>query len=137
MAWKWISVIVVLSYMGLILDLSLIPDKGSPAHLLALVSPNVQNLLHIPAFGFLALLWIVALGIYQVSEGRRILIASIIALAFGLLTEMGQIWVPGRFPSILDLTLDLTGILLFIWFYQYFQIEERIKFLGLGVRDQS
>ena len=116
--------------MGLILGLSLIPDKGSSGHLFALVSPNIQNLLHIPAFGLLTVIWILVLGCYGVSKGRCILIASVLAFAFGLLTEIGQIWVPGRFPSILDLMLDLTGILLFIWFYQYFQIEEKIRTVG-------
>ena len=84
--------IVALGYMGIILGLSLIPDKGSSGHLFALVSPNVQNLLHIPAFGLMTGLWIWVFGCYGVFGGRRILIASFLAFLYGSLIEIFQIW---------------------------------------------
>ena len=114
-----IGILVPVGYMLLLLGLSVIPDEGPSGRLLGWVSPNFQNLLHIPAFGFLAVLWIGVLDFYGVSEGRRILICALITFLYGTLAELIQIWVPGRYPSITDVLLDAAGIILFIGLYRW------------------
>ena len=113
--WKKLNMLIPISYMGAILIMSSIPDTSKTPQLLAGTSPNVQNLLHIPVFGLLALLWVLVLRSQGHSEERVFLIAFITSTGYGALIELNQAWVPGRFPSYGDFILDLTGILLFIF----------------------
>lgn len=45
---------ILLGYGGLLLLVATIPDTGDAGALVA-IAPNIQNLLHIPAYGLLAL----------------------------------------------------------------------------------
>lgn len=135
---KTLSMLILLGYMGLILILSLIPDTHELSGFLALVSKEAQNLLHIPAYGILAVLWMRAIMAYGLTELRSIFVAFVIASGYGALMELAQAWIPGRFPSISDLIFDITGILLFIWLYR--QIKFRVpglKFRVKGVKASS
>ena len=111
--------VMLLAYMGLIFILSSVPEttETEPGRLLSPVAPGVQNLLHIPAYGLLALLWILTLGAYGVAERRGMYVSLVVAAGYGAVTELYQIWVPGRVASVWDVLFNLTGILLFIWLY--------------------
>ena len=98
--------------------LSSIPDTGDGGYMLVSVTPTVQNLLHIPVYGMLALLWIFTLRAYGSSEHRSILLAILLSAAYGGIMEFWQLWIPGRFASLMDFFLNVTGILLFAWIYK-------------------
>ncbi len=99
--------------------LSSIPGGVENEHLL---SSRVTNMLHIPAYGLLALLWIFTLRDHGVTEHRSMCVAFLVASGYGVLTELNQVWVPGRFPSAFDVMLNVAGSLIFIWLYWWVKL---------------
>ncbi len=106
--------LVTLSYMCVLFILSSIPGgrENGP-----LVSSTLANMLHVPAYGLLALLWIFTLRDHGVTEHRSMCVAFLEASGYGALTELHQVWVPGRFPSASDVMFNVAGSLIFIWLY--------------------
>ena len=100
---------------------------GENGHLRDLISSTVANILHIPAYGLLALLWIFTLRDHGVTEHRSMCVAFLVASGYGALTELHQVWVPGRFPSASDVMFDVVGGLIFIWLYWWVSRKSRIK----------
>jgi len=111
-------ILIPLSYMLGIYALSSIPDTGrieSQAEKIFLwVSPELQNLLHIPLFGGLAGAWYWALNPWISSTNKKILSAFIITTVYSLLDEYHQLSVPGRFGSFTDLGLNAIGSILIL-----------------------
>lgn len=101
-----------------VLALSSIPDHGDGGYIIGFVTPSIQNFLHIPVYGLLALLWIVALRGQGFSVQRSILLAILLSSAYGAVLEVFQFFIPGRFASLTDFFLNLTGILLSTWGYK-------------------
>jgi len=114
--------------MAVIFILSSIPDTGDAGQITAFVSPTIQNILHLPAYGLLGLLWIFTLRTHGFPENRSIWAAILLSSTYGGLMEICQIWVPGRFPSIMDFFVNVVGVLLFVWVYQQFK-ESRAESL--------
>ena len=115
---KKLSALILVLYMGVVFCLSVIPDAGTGHTLLAIVPKTVQKLGHLLAFGFLALLWILTLRVHGVAEYHSVRIALILSSGYGAMTELYQIWVPGRSSSLWDLLVDIAGSLLFIALYR-------------------
>ena len=122
-------VVILIGYMAVIFMLSSMPDTGETGQVTAFVSPPIQNILHLPAYGLLGLLWIFTLRTRGFPENRSIRIAILVSSAYGGLMEIYQIWVPGRFPSFFDFFVNVAGILLFVWVYQQMK-------MGAGNREQ-
>jgi len=118
------ALIVTLSYMCVLFILSSIPGgrENGP-----LVSPTVADVLHVPAYGLLALLWIFTLRVHGVTDHRSMGVAFLVASAYGALTELNQVWIPGRYPSASDVMFDVAGSLLFIWLYWFFSGESSVE----------
>lgn len=71
---------------------------------------HLKHLAHVVAFGFLALLaWSIPRG----ALGGRVAVGATTALAYGIVDELHQSWVPGRTASLLDIALDAAGG---VWF---------------------
>ena len=85
---------------------------------MASVSPTIQNVLHIPVYGLLALLWIFTLRTHGFNEYKNVWAAILLSSAYGGLMEFYQTWVPGRVPSTTDFFVNVAGILLFVWIYR-------------------
>jgi len=98
--------------------LSSIPDNGDGGYIIGFITPSIQNFLHVPVYGLLALLWIFTLRGRGYSERQSILLAILLSSTYGLVMEIVQIFIPGRFGSVTDFLLNLTGILLFTWGYK-------------------
>ena len=103
---------ITVGYMAMLLILSAIPDTSSPENPFMLLSPTIQNLAHIPAYGLLALLWMFNLRNLGASRLQVVVAAIILASTYGVLMELLQTAIPGRFPSILDCFLNVAGILI-------------------------
>ncbi len=114
------ALIVTLSYMCVLFILSSIPGgrENGP-----LVSAKLANIAHVPAYGLLALLWIFTLRNHGVTEHRSMCVAFLVALGYGALTELHQVWVPGRFPSAFDVMFNVAGSLTFIWLYWWVKLH--------------
>ena len=97
--------------MLLITGASSIPMDGSAARFTFLTSlkPGIQNLLHIPIFGFLAYLWLRAFFTIYRSIFMCAILALIITVVFGAIDEIHQLYVPGRYAGLLDIILNAVG----------------------------
>jgi VanZ family protein len=100
-------------YMAALFLLSSIPGDISPDRPLGAafqwVSPGVQNLLHVPLYAGLALSWLWALAPSSLEHRTRLTIAALLTIAWGILDEAHQSFVPGRYPSWTDILLNLLG----------------------------
>ena len=88
--------------MAGILSLSSISDQGAAndtLNPLAWISPNVQNFLHLPVYGGLASLWVLALRHWVDEAGYKYSLSLILTLGYGFLDEWYQTFVPGLFGS--------------------------------------
>jgi VanZ family protein len=101
-----------LALMGFIFLLSSVPGNTSNQTLRILVElkPQWQNLLHIPLFGLLQILWL-----RSFSQGNRVDRTAVwccigISLAYGAFDECHQLLVLGRYASLLDMALNLVGV---------------------------
>lgn len=111
-------------YMACIFMLSSIPgDQANPESVwqksLLLMTPGLQNLLHIPLFLGLALTWIYALNHTKKTPNLRLLTAFILTVIYSFIDEAHQFYTPGRYASLSDIFLDSTGAAL-IFLIPYF-----------------
>ena len=86
-------------YLSGILIVSLIPLAPLPA--------NTDKPLHALAFAGVSALTFLAFG-----RRRSILIALGVVLVVGLVSETGQMWVPGRYASLLYLLANMVGFVI-------------------------
>ena len=109
---------IPLAYMLVIYALSSIPDTGridsQVDKIFHWVSPELQNLLHIPLFGGLAGCWYWALKPWVVGTNNKIALAFIFTTIYSFIDEYHQLSVPGRFGSLTDLGLNAIGTILIL-----------------------
>jgi glycopeptide antibiotics resistance protein len=106
-------------YAALIMGSSLVPmhqDAQAFRFLLGL-QPAIQNLLHIPAFAILSILCLQLLSYSPMSRARKIVLVLGFSFSFGIMNELVQAAIPGRYPGILDIVLNFLGSLMGIGFY--------------------
>lgn len=99
--------------MAALFAVSSIPDDdGTLSRTVLFLQPELQNLLHVPAFALLAWLWWRALAARGVRSMAAAAVAAAIATAYGALDEVHQYFVAGRTASVTDALLDAAGALL-------------------------
>lgn len=97
--------------MAMVFILSSIPGNGtSNVNFIQNIDPGLQNLLHVPLFGMLMLLWFFALIEYKLEVRQAILWAGVITVVYGILDEIHQFFVPGRYSGIGDVLLNCIGV---------------------------
>jgi hypothetical protein len=113
-----LRIFIPLTYMLGIFVLSSIPDTGSVEtqvdKIFHWVSPELQNLLHIPLFGGLAGCWYWALKPWIHGVNRKVITAFILTMIYSFFDEYHQLSVPGRFGSFTDLGLNAIGSILIL-----------------------
>jgi len=115
-----IHVALPLSFMGALYWLSSLPGTPLPDDpalygLFYRVPSSVQNALHVPAYAVLSWAWSWALGAWLSLPSARAISACAIASAYGVFDEWHQSFVPGRFATLTDVTLDVAGAVLGVW----------------------
>jgi VanZ family protein len=103
-------------YMAALFAMSSIPGKTmevTPG--LRLVTPQWQNLLHIPVFGGLTLVWFWALQSGLRAKKRGAYTALVFTIVYACVDEAWQTRIPGRLGSLTDLGLNTLGALLALW----------------------
>lgn len=88
----------------------------------------LQNFLHIPIFGLLAYLWLKSLAKLSISAWAKIIITLIISIFYGILDEIHQLFVPGRYCSLMDIVLNLFGVIagiVLFFLLRRFRIQEK------------
>jgi len=101
-------------YMSLILATSIIP-MGSYADGFPLkidINPTIQNLLHIPMFGILAILFLKDLNKSDIKIWKKNILVIFMAGSFGAMCELIQLLIPGRFGNLMDIGLNFIGTIL-------------------------
>lgn len=77
---------------------------------------GLNNLLHIPAYGGLTLLWFWVIHQKLYNTVKSLFCASAIAFSYGVFEEIHQSFILGRSASVLDIILNTTGITLAVLF---------------------
>ena len=118
MSGKWPAWAPPVAIMIVTFVVSSIPgDDEQATSLLGFVPPEIQNLLHIPLFGLLAWTWCRALAVPARTTARVVVLAALISIGWSVFDELHQLYVPGRFASLTDMTLNLVGIAIGLgWF---------------------
>lgn len=96
----------------------------------------VQNFLHAPAFGMLALLWILTLprrGSWPAPTTLERALVVALTLGYGIIDELHQASVPGRDLSVFDLMTDATAAVCVLWIVLYLG-DTGVSERGLGRR---
>ena len=115
-----INLLLTLCYMAGIYWLSSIPGEADPestilSDMILWTPPAIQNLAHIPLFGFLALLWHRSLSSWMKNGRLLYFSAFLLATGFGILDEWHQLYVPGRYASLTDMALNALGAAFAVW----------------------
>jgi len=119
---------ITLSYVALLLGASLMPMPVSPTeeNRSFFFDPSVQNLLHIPAYAVLSFLLASLFTWSSIPRFHVMGMIVIIALVVGIIMELVQIPIPGRYTSFQDIILNCIGIIagmagyyIFVVLYQY------------------
>ena len=85
------------------------------------VPPVAQNALHVPVYAGLSWAWYWALGAWQRVPLARTFGACAAASVYGVFDEWHQSFVPGRFASLGDITLNVVGAVLGVWIANWFE----------------
>jgi VanZ family protein len=76
------------------------------------LKPAIQNLLHIPMFAILSFLFLLILQGFQIEKWKRNAIVLLSSGLFGLINEIIQISIPGRYGGLTDILLNFAGAIL-------------------------
>jgi hypothetical protein len=93
-------------YMAGLFALSSVPDdRGGTGSAILFPPPALQNLLHVPVYAGLAFV------LWQALRGRRHAApwGAAIAIAYGALDEVHQMFTPGRTASLTDALMNALG----------------------------
>ena len=114
-----IKIAFVVSYTLLLLASSLIPMHRDIKGLQFLIDlkPTVQNLLHIPMYIVLAVLFLQILQNYQIEGWKGNILVLLSTGFFGIINEVIQIVVPGCYGGLTDIGLNLIGTIVGILIY--------------------
>jgi len=93
------KIALTISYIILVLASSAIPmDRQIQGfQFIVDIKPVIQNLLHIPMFAVLAILFLQILKNYQIKGFKRIVLVLLCSVFFGIISEAIQIVIPGRY----------------------------------------
>jgi VanZ family protein len=109
--------------MLFILVTSLVPDfeiidSKSISELIQII----QNLLHIPMFVILSILFLQIARNYDIGRWKAGFLTFAFCGIFGLLNEIIQTFIPGRFGGLIDIGLNCIGAIIGI--IVYFSVEK-------------
>jgi VanZ family protein len=106
-----LRIFLATAYILLILLSSLIPmdENIRTFRFLLDLNPTIQNLLHIPAFAILSILCLQVLSYSPMVRIKKLGLVLVFSIVFGIVNELVQIAVPGRYPGLLDIGLNCIG----------------------------
>ena len=106
------SVILPTLYMVLLFVVSsLAIQRGSALAATSFSRKIIQNLLHIPAYAVLVILWMKSFDYKKITLYKALILTAFVTLSFSVLTEAYQIFIPERDASLGDLALNVIGCL--------------------------
>lgn len=104
------------TYAGLLTWASLLPMTGHVgAGTMEVVRRWVLNLLHVPAYAVLGFLFCRAMTGRAGLNHVRLVAAGVSAVVLGVVIELLQARVPGRYPDFIDGSLNTVGVVVALW----------------------
>ncbi len=70
----------------------------------------ITNLMHVPMYGVLTLVSLHFFECIRFSRPANAVVSALIAMSVGVLVEMLQMYVPGRYGSLSDIGLNAAGM---------------------------
>ena len=109
---KLSSFFLAIMYAGMLMIVSLLPSGVGPLRGWdASLTPALQTVLHVPAYGLLVFLAIMALASTWPGWRAIVFVTAAGCFALGVLLEFVQSMVPGRTGSVLDIAFNAVGVL--------------------------
>lgn len=90
----------------------------------------INNILHIPVYGGLMLTWFLVFHKRPEDKKINLFFASGIAFSYGILIEIYQSSIPGRSAGIFDIILNLSGIIIGIFFINKFNKRDSLVLIS-------
>jgi len=112
----FLNVLLPILYMLVIFLFSANIHHRHPISKSLLSNHGLNNLLHIPAYGGLTLLWFWVIHKKLRSRTISIFYAASIAFIYGVFEEIHQSFILGRSADVLDIILNIIGITLAVLF---------------------
>ena len=108
------KIALAIVFMLLLLATSVIPMDRQITGLQFIIDlkPTIQNLLHIPAYAVLSIIYLQIFKNYRLKRWQRNFLALLCSAIFGILNEAIQFAIPGRYAGLIDLGLNLVGAIL-------------------------
>lgn len=116
-----------LGLMGLIFITSSIPmDNSEGYHWVPFISPNIQNLLHIPIYAALSFLWLRALAQKKFALTTAAILTLLISVSYGCIDEIHQNFIPGRYGGVTDVLLNAVGAIIGLVLAAFLKSHRRV-----------
>ncbi len=106
---KYIYISVL--YMALIFFLSSIPVDEHKIADHSFARRLTQNILHIPMFGLLVFFWVKACEDNGLQTKKAFIYSLAITVCYAAFDELHQSFIPGRYATLSDFSLDVIGCL--------------------------
>ena len=124
--------VIALGYTAGVLYFSWIPTSPpTGSDMAVLVKRWLFNLLHVPVYTGMMAVWYATLRPKLDWSWLRALAAVGIAAGIGGIGELGQYWVPGRYPGWDDETLNFVGACLGAWALYYLKVRRHVRKTGV------
>ena len=116
---KKLAVLATL-YMVLLFGVSALAIRsGSPLAASTFTRRLIQNLLHIPAYAVLVILWMRSFDYQKIKLYKALIITAFVTFSFSVLTEAYQVFIPERDASLGDLALNIIGCVTGLIIYKF------------------
>jgi VanZ family protein len=102
------AAVVILIMAGSLTPMAQIPEQEKTVW--EKMRSVIFNLMHVPMYGVLTLVSLHYFDYIRFSRGAGAAVSVVIAMSVGVLVEVLQIYVPGRYGSLSDIGLNAAGI---------------------------
>jgi VanZ family protein len=112
------AAVLILIMAGSLVPVAEIPEQEKTVW--EKVMSEIFNLMHVPMYGVLTLVSLHYFDCIRFSRPAGAAVSAVIAMSVGILNEILQIFVPGRYGSLTDIVLNAFGIIASMVLYRKF-----------------
>lgn len=103
------AAVVILILMGSLMPMADIPQQEKTAW--EKIRSVIMNLMHVPMYGGLTLVSLYYFECIRFSRPFNIGVTALVAMSLGILIEVFQMYVPGRYGGVFDIGLNTAGMI--------------------------
>lgn len=109
---QWLALlftaVMILILVGSLMPMADIPEQEKTVW--EQIRSVITNLMHVPMYGVLTLVSLHFFECIRFSRPANAVVSALIAMSVGVLVEMLQMYVPGRYGSLSDIGLNAAGM---------------------------